>query len=166
MPHLKTVFRQLDSLVQNFRYYWIARRYGGDEERLVEFILAVLKRSPYWAAGHAKLARLYLRKSEIQKAYYATQTYRVLVGEADWEGRYLLGVCYLRNGSLAQAEAVLSEAHNHHPDRYEISEELAAALMGLGKYLEATEVIASIPQDKRSGELLAALTGCEEALRR
>ena len=140
-------------------------RYRPDDQSLEQLLRSFLQQAPYWAAGHAQIARLFLRLNKVEQAYFAAQTLKTLSFEASsWEPDFLIGVCFLRNGSADKAIAVLAVVHESNPQNAAVAEEYAAALMGAGRYQDAMAVVEKIPERVRSVELHAAYAGCKEGL--
>jgi tetratricopeptide (TPR) repeat protein len=163
MSPIRSLFQQSHCIALNCCLY--IRSKGAVDLDRIEWIKSTLQKFPYWQKGHSEIARLYLRVGQIEKAYFAAQTFTILAGTEHWESPYLLGVCFLRSGDLQKAERTLAAALEKHPSIYELREEYAATLIGQGAYERAIPIIEAIPEQERSSELVAALDACKLSMR-
>lgn len=170
--HIRQLF--LNAQFQFFRYflaidssqsvtdsYQSDERSASDKLAVVSYLRLRLMRYPYWKQGHREIVEAYLALNDLENAYGAVQTYRVLATASEtWRADYYLGVCYLRSRNLSGAAAVFEALHAERPRDPAISEEYAAAYMGLGEYEKAEKILMTIPEKERSGQVVVALQAC------
>lgn len=125
------------------------------------FLQEYLRVYPYWLRGHREIVEAYLALNEVELAYGAVHAFNALApNRKRWLGEFYLGKCYLRGRKLVEAEGILGELHSSRPGDAAVSEEYAAALMGLGKFADAERILQLIPAATRSGEAAVALDAC------
>lgn len=127
-----------------------------DSQRLVR----IIRRFPDWPVGHKILAKDALARDDVATAYAAALCYRQLSKDSTTalaDASLLIGRCFLRRGEGARALDALEKAHQLAPNSYEISEDLAAAMMLVGKYDEAKAVMSGIPSPVQTPQAKAAL---------
>ena len=136
-------------------FYLVGREYTHPEVDSPNHDLALtavqlikwLRRFPYWSRGHLLLAEQALRHSNMSLAYSSAHAVLTLParGNVHFLARYTLGRCYLAAGKPELAMPYFIQAHDRLPNRYEITEDLAACHMALGSNSEALKLLNSIP---------------------
>ena len=123
-------------------------------------VVRILRRFPDWPVGHKILAEDALARDDVATAYAAALCYRQLSRDSSTalaDASLLIGRCFLRRGEGARALDALEKAHQLAPNSYEISEDLAAAMMLVGKFDEAKAVMSGIPSPVQTPQAKAAL---------
>lgn len=131
----------------------------------LQWIRYHLQRCPYWAHGHAELAREAILRNDIALAYPSALAVRELSPQSQRKrakAHHLLGICFLRKSSpqaaleeFERAEALITPGRVM-TERYELLEDKAAALMALGRDAEAERAFEEIPAGRRTADAEAA----------
>jgi len=138
--------------------YRISARNGA--ERSPARLRAILRRYPFWVAGHLDLAQLSLVEGDVATAYASAQAARALCDESSRRGAealHILGQCFLARGEHASALSFFQRAKPLLAGTPKFSEDMAAALMLAGSYREAALLLEAIPETSLSAQGKAAL---------
>lgn len=124
-----------------------------EEQGIVRFLL---RRFPYWSAGHVELGRVALALDDVSTAYASALAVQKLGGSSSESGK-LLARCYLRRADPRSALSLLEEVVAVTPGDWEAKEDIAACHLALGEDERAEAVLDSIPERFRSPAALEAL---------
>jgi tetratricopeptide (TPR) repeat protein len=133
---------------------------GNGAERTPARLRAILRRYPFWLAGHLDLARISLVEGDVATAYASAQAARVLAAsnsQRSAEALHLLGQCFLARGEHASALSLFQQAQPQLGSTPKFSEDMAAALMLAGSYREAALLLEAVPPTSLSAQGKAAL---------
>ena len=122
---------------------------------------SLLRRFPYWPAGHRELALLSLEQDNIALAYSSAVIYEMISREDSTsrrEGLLILGRCFLKRGDSHRALSYFEQARLLGLNTPQLTEEVAAAHILSGSYQEALESLSRIPSELLSAEGKAALS--------
>lgn len=122
---------------------------------------SLLRRFPYWSYGHRELALLALKRDNVGLAYSSAVVYEALCRKAPKsrrEGLLIIGQCFLKRGDSLRALSYFEHARSLGLDTPQLAEEIAAAYILRGKYVEALESLSQIQPELLSAEAKAALT--------
>jgi tetratricopeptide (TPR) repeat protein len=139
---------------------WRTSTKPDDPEERTEALCRLLRRYPRWRDGHRILAEECLEKDDVARAYTAARCYQTIVGSDKLKRAHsnlLLGRCYLRRGEWQSALSVLKSALEDASLSAPILEELAAAHMLGGNYVEALDALQQIQEKQLSAQAKAAL---------
>lgn len=128
-----------------------------DNVSLALWLMERLASYPYWANGHAELARIALRLDDIRRVYASALAIEQL-SPSSTRAKFFTAVSYLRRGFHAQAAHLLEELLKLEPENFEVREELAAAYLVLGKESEVVALLDPIPYESLSRDGRAALS--------
>jgi Flp pilus assembly protein TadD len=121
---------------------------------------SLLRRFPYWAAGHKRLAELSFAKNDIATAYASAQALRTLAGgdsEHTGQAHLFLGRAFLTHGDWQSSLQHLERAGELLPHNPRVWEERAAAHMAGENYAEAYQILSTVPSSYLTAEGKAAL---------
>jgi hypothetical protein len=122
---------------------------------------SLLRRFPFWAHGHHELGELALQTDQVALAYSSALSYQILSGrDKTYRSRafLLLGRCFLRRGDPQAALHYLLQAQELGLCTPQLAEEIAAAHILQGSFMEAYEALAAVPANTISAEGKAALS--------
>ena len=129
-------------------------------EQTITALRGLLRRYPFWAAGHRELARISLKGDDVSLAYPAAISLQILSVKNTAqmaEAKLLLGTCFLKKGEWKAALIYFNDARALGLRSDILNEETAAAHILGGEYHEALRLLETIPADKISAEAKAAL---------
>ena len=148
-------------------FWWIGERAKTGSANSNEGLLTnvkdlrrLLRRFPYWAIGHKRVAEISLTVNDIPSAYAAAQCLRALSGgggHLEGHALLLIGSALLRYGDWQRSLAHLERAEELLPANARVWEEKAAAHMAGSQYKEAYEILSTIPDSHLTPEGRAAL---------
>lgn len=124
-------------------------------------VLPIVRRYPYWLAGHLFVGERSLRDKDVGRAYAASQA--VLTAAIPGAERYkkdaafLVARCHLAKGDASAALKLFEDWTLQYSSTPLANEEIAACLMALNRLPEARAKLESIPASERSQEARAAL---------
>lgn len=122
-----------------------------------ELLRSILRRFPYWAAGHLRLSLGQLQAKDQPGAYVSVRAAMALRGDRDSAVRHHLARVYLQSGREGDAEKILEKLVDEEPTFAEAREDLAAAYLHFQKYEAAKEQLMQIPVSQRSPGARATL---------
>ena len=127
--------------------------------RLTRWLRIRLARWPWWGRGHLELGRISLARSDIATAYASARAAGELLHSTSgaFEARVLEARACLARGAHDRARPLLLELCRLRPDDVALAEDLAACSMAAGDWSGACEILERIPEERRSGEGIAAL---------
>lgn len=117
-----------------------------------KLIRRILRRYPYWSGGHLVLGSVQLAERNQVAAFASALAAQKLRGDHDVSARYLLAKVYLQSGKGEEASSLLRSLNDELPERYDIAEDLAAALLYTTNEVEALKVLEAIPEGGRTGQ--------------
>lgn len=134
-----------------------ARKSGVSEADIVGRCRSLLRRSPYWARGHLCIGTAALAVGDLRTAYASAQALLALkpAAASSW---ILLARCRTAAHQFEPAINLARKALTLDPTNYEAREELAAALIPLERYDEASEALRKIPVSSRTHSVLSMLS--------
>ncbi len=111
---------------------------------------AALRRFPFWAAGHVRLARVAIALKDFKLAQASLAAAQILTAKAGAVARpeltLLQGTLALRMGYPERAIELLKSLQVPTRNRAEFAEELAAAHLALGARTEAISALQTVPE--------------------
>lgn len=134
-----------------------ATKSGLDETELQHRCRSLLRRVPYWARGHLFVGTAALTSGDLRTGYASAQALVTLepAAPSSW---ILLARCRIAAHQFESAVELARKALTLDPSNGEAREELAAALIPLERYDEASEALHAIPVSSRTRPVLSMLS--------
>lgn len=163
---MRSLWQTLTASGQEFRYRWLQFLHAEESTPLLEAhrqtiprLMALLRQTPWWRKGHLYLADEALRARDTALAYASGQAALVL---SKREGDRVAATLVVARALLAsrspdRALALLEPLRAAHPERADVTEELAACFLGKGDFPTARSLLESLPKAGRSATAEAAL---------
>ncbi len=164
---MSELFRFVSSFRCDLSYlYTFQLTRSAEIEKKIFWLRSRLSRSPFWINGHLEYAQLSLQCDNVAAAYPSLLAVLELgaKGRVAIEAKRMLGTSYLRRGLNEQACAYFEEVIKARPERFDVKEELAAALMAMRSYKRAGSLLTEIGVDRLSAPARMALSYCEQKL--
>ena len=131
-----------------------------DREQLREqLVKKLLRKIPYWSAGHLRLATRALDRNDLALAFASAQAARTVAATsaAQVEATRILARCQLKAGEYESARSTLVALRETSPQSWAVREDVAALMIHQGDYRAAAVELGAIPEQDLSAEGRAAL---------
>lgn len=131
------------------------RNEAADNVENINSIMRLLRRTPWWVAGHQRLGWLTLTINELELANASFEAVCKLSANPRSLRKAKLGLSkvYLAGGMPDRARGILSEIPENRLLKFAVKEQLVACYMAEDNYLLAKTSLAEIPRSERSPQL-------------
>lgn len=125
----------------------------------INSIMALLRKTPWWAKGHLRLGWLALSVKEFDLAFASFEAVRRLITDENLLGNANIGLarCCMARGQHDKAIDLIKKLPEDFVSEDYINEQLAACYMAQERYDQAKSAIEKIPKSRRSPQVSGVL---------